>query len=494
MRREMAMLPHDGRRGQILVIFAGGLIVMMLIAAMVIDLGFVFMAKRAAQNAADPGAIAAARFIRPTANTTAMRAVACFYARENGFFLGDPACTNGSDPAGATLTVHFPPSASAGTYAGRPGFVEVVVARPHDSFLAGVVGINKIGVASSAVAAFSGGDSNSNSLIALDTGGCGGNPAGGVSGGAQVSITPTIDPLTGLPYDGGYVHVNSTCGSVPMQNDVCGSGEGSGALKIDGGGSLDAPHVYVTGTCINNSIVPFTSPLSEGAVQIGDPLADLEPPPFGPPGRCGIGGPLTAPTGAAAKGCKFVTAGIIELFPGTYYGGWEIGNSVQLKLAPGIYHIAGGGIKLGAGGTIESVDGVTGAVAPILIFNTDNPSASCPGGPVFSCQQSIDFTATSTLRVRGLDSGPYKGILLWQDGDGSDPTASVTLGGQTTLEIAGTIYAPKAEVTLTGGSAGTGVASVQIIAWQFDIGGGAVLTMPYDPKQLYQFEQKGLVR
>lgn len=481
--------------GQILVIFAGGLTALLLIASLVIDLGFVFMIKRQAQNAADPGAIAAARYIRPTPDTAAMRTAACFFARENGFFPTDTICADGTDPSGARLLVHYPPSAGAGTFAGRSGFVEVVIERPHQSFLAGLIGLDEIGVASSAVAAFSAGDSNSNSLVALDPGGCGGNPAGGVSGGAVVTIQPTIDPATGQPYLGGYVHVNSTCGSSVNQNGICGNGEGSGALKIDGSGSsLTAPHVYVSGTCVKSNNNSFSSPLTEGAVQIGDPLADLAPPPFGPAGRCGVGGALTAPTGNASKGCKFNAAGVVELQPGTYYGGWEIGNNVQLKLAPGIYHIAGGGISLAAGGTIESVDSVTGAVAPVLIFNTDNPSAVCPGGAQHLCQQSIDFTASSTLRVRGIDNGPYKGILLWQDGSGSNPQAPVTLGGQTNLEIGGTIYAPKAEVKLVGGSSGTGIAAVQIIAWRFDIGGSAALLMPYDPKQIYQFDQKGLVR
>jgi len=488
--------------GQVLVMFAGGLVALLAIAALVIDLGFVFMVGRQAQNAADPGAIAAARYIRSgaTPDIAGMNQAACFYARQNGFFAAatdNSGCVPANDGASATLTVNYPPSSSAGSFAGRPGFVEVVIGRPHQSFLAGIVGLGTIPVAKSAVAAFTDGDSNSNSIIALRNTGCGGNPAGSVSGGAQVTITPVYDPLTGLPYDGGYVHVNSTCGTPPSTNvnGVCGTGEGSGGLKIDGGASLSAPHVYVSGTCINNSTVPFTSPLTEGAVQIGDPLADLVPPSPGslPAGQCGVGGPFTAPTGAGAGGCNFNSAGIVELQPGTYYGGWRIGNSVQLKLATGIYIIAGGGITLLAGGSIESVDAVGGGIAPVLIFSTDNPSASCPSGGS-GCQDNLDFTATSTLRVRGIDSGPYKGILIWQDGNGSKPTSWVKIGGQSTLSIAGTIYAPKAQVVLTGGSSGTGIASVQIIAWEFDIGGGAALDMPYDPKELYSFEQKGLVR
>jgi hypothetical protein len=38
-----------------------------------------------------------------------------------------------------------------------------------------------------------------------------------------------------------------------------------------------------------------------------------------------------------------------------------------------------------------------------------------------------------------------------------------------------------------------GTAAVQIISWQWDITGGAILDMPYDPSQLYKLEQKGLV-
>ena len=95
--------------------------------------------------------------------------------------------------------------------------------------------------------------------------------------------------------------------------------------------------------------------------------------------------------------------------------------------------------------------------------------------------------------IRGLDTGPWAGLLVWQDGLGCNPTAPVSLGGQTNLNIAGTIYAPKAPVTLSGGSSGTGVATVQIISWQWTITGGATLSMPYDPRELFHRAQKGLV-
>ena len=43
------------------------------------------------------------------------------------------------------------------------------------------------------------------------------------------------------------------------------------------------------------------------------------------------------------------------------------------------------------------------------------------------------------------------------------------------------------------GVAGANVAAVQVISWQFNIGGNAFLDMPYDPGYLYQLDEKGLV-
>jgi len=57
--------------GQVLVIFAGGLVTLLVIAALVIDLGFTMAIRRSEQNAADAAAIAAARFIRTGAGGTA---------------------------------------------------------------------------------------------------------------------------------------------------------------------------------------------------------------------------------------------------------------------------------------------------------------------------------------------------------------------------------------------------------------------------------------
>ena len=104
------MTPLDKARsaGQIIVVFAAGLIVLLLIGALLVDVGFVWLIHRQEQNAADPGAIAAARYIKaetdPVVRMTKMREAACFYARENGFFRSatdNDGCVPANNAAGS---------------------------------------------------------------------------------------------------------------------------------------------------------------------------------------------------------------------------------------------------------------------------------------------------------------------------------------------------------------------------------------------------------
>jgi hypothetical protein len=466
------------------VVFVGALFLLIAIAALVVDVGFVFMIHRQQQNAADPGAIAAARYIHPSptgaADHAAMQRAACFYARQNGFFplaTTDSGCVAANDPDGTTLTVLYPPSRNAGRFAGSLGAVEVVISRAHRLFFGGLIPIPEMGVTSSAVAAFDTGASNSSSLIALDPSSC-------ASGKIHGTGTIYIHPLPGVT-SGGYVQVNSDCSSGTTDN-VC--SPSSGGLKVDSNASnFTAPMTYVVGSCQATSGT-INGGLDEAAAFVGDPLSELMPPRLAdlPPGRCSSTGPALQPGGS---GCRFSGSGLVALQPGIYYGGWDIRNNVSLELAPGMYVFAGGGVKLNAGGSITAVGGADGTPAAVMFFNTDDPSTG-------RGQADVDFTATSALTLRPIASGPYRNILIWNDGSGSNPAARISLGGQTTLDIAGTIYNPEGLVTLEGGS-GVGsanTAAIQVIAWQWDVGGNSTLDMPYDPDQLYQIPQKGLVR
>lgn len=527
----MTKHPDSSSRGQVILTVAFALIALFAIAALVVDVGFSWMLRRQEQNAADPGAIAAARWLKdpttgqpvdPATVQSQMNADACFYAQQDGFFVGDSGCS--AALTAGNLVVNSPPR--SGPYIGRDGFVQVVITETHPSFFGRIFGLTADTVATGAVAANTAGNSNSSSLVALqDT--CTGGAAGNVSGGGTVNIFPTNGATTG-----GYVHVNSPCGN--STDNVCENGVGNSALQISG--TLVTPYAYVVGSCTYNGSgangleCGNGSPcLTEGALPIGDPLAELPRPNLAnfPDGQCPDGTVLT-PT--STKGCQLPPNGqgantycppdpvtgvnVCTLQPGVYYGGWTVGSNVQLQLAPGMYILAGGGIKLSGSSSIEAVTGGVDSngnpiVAHITIFSTDGPNwqtitAQRQGAITFTAKQAFQAKATdeTTCAIVTPNACPWKGILLWQDGEGSNPTASVKLGGQASTILSGTIYAPKADVQIDGGNSTTGCSdptqlssclAIQVISWTWTISGGAVVDMPYDPAGLYQLDQRGLV-
>ena len=528
-------------RGQILLVVAVSVVVLFGIAALVVDLGFSWMLHRQEQNAADPAALAAARFISDPDPVTGLQTynsgsgwlAACRYARMNGFFsAANTTCATQSD--GTEMEVIWPPKGSVTDYwVGDLGHVQVVISATHESFFGRIFGAGRATVTTGAVAARQRGNHNANSLIALKPNGC---ATAEVHGNGTVSIYP----VPGYSGDGGYVQVNSDCGT-NTSDDACVTSS-QGALKIAGTAELTAPGVNVHGGCTGPSSQPQPpGSLNEAARQIGDPLGGLAFPAWdtGLPGaRCGVGAQATTAAGSEGCGqgagripwkpsadsaCPGLPSGYkcIELDPGIYYGGWSIGSKVRVTLKPGIYVIAGGGITIGATGSLDSLGG-TSAPAPILIYNTDNPlyADACPGAGANKCQGNLDLTAQSNLELAGLLADqpcppvtttggcPYGGMVIWYDGNGSMPPgngsscgnqACVDIEGGGTLLISGTIYAPTAYVDIEGNvqtncqASPSQVAAVQIISWTWNIGGTGDLCMPYDPNKLYKSAAQGLI-
>lgn len=520
-------------RGQILVIVAAGLVVLLGIAALAIDVGFSWMLRRQEQNAADPGAIAAARWLKdpvtgepvdPATVQTQMDADGCFYAQQNGFFTGDLNCQ--AALLADDLQVVSPPI--SGPHSGQPGHVQVIIRDTHPSFFGRIFGSSEATVVTAAVASNTAGNSNSASLVALKPE-CSGGAAGQISGGGTVRIFPA----SGVPAgSGGSVHVNSPCGS--SFDNICTNGVGGSGLHISG--RLETTYASVVGSCTVQGSDPadglhctHTSPcLKEGAVPLGDPLAWLPEPSLDgfPDGQCPNG---TMSTEASTTACELSGNGgtppcpdvggvtVCHLTPGVYYGGWDVKSNVKVTLDPGMYILAGGGIKLSGGSSIEAVNDGTGNPSRVTIFSTDGPG--CPSVGV-QCQGSITFTAQQAFRVRatpgsdptkfsptcanimpGYNLCPWSGILLWQDGTASDPDAAVKLGGQAETVLSGTIYAPQADVLINGGQNTNGCfgppplscLAIQIISWTWKIDGNAQVDMPYNPDELHVPNHRGLV-
>ena len=531
-------------RGQILLIVAFAMAVLLGICALVVDLGFSWMLRRQEQNAADPGAIAAARWLRDPVTGDAvdpalvqpnMDAEGCFYAQENGFFPDDGGCA--SALADDALLVVSPPT--TGPFSGFAGYVQVTITDDHPVFFGRILGQTSATVRTSAVAANNVEGSYTSSLHALDPTGCHAGQiqgTGGPSSGAKVRIVPDIDPDTSLPFTGGYVQVNSSCDGPVTPATLATCGGGDGALKVAGGSSLDAQGVYTYGDCARDGGATITTPdadrVHQGALPVGDPLMQVQGPPFdeGDPGAsCGVGGPvldaLTNNEGCSGGGsgewdwipcADDSSVRCVELDPGIYYGGWTLTtNKYRLLLNPGLYIMAGGGIKQ-TGSAIQAVSGDGDpATAQVLIYNTDNPAYADQCAANYAtytttyperCQAGIDFTAGSSFKAYGIGDFacgidptvcPYRGLLVWHDWRGSCPLLACPIslgGGSAALSIGGTVYAANQLVDLAGSGAVSGdVASIQIISYRWKITGNSQIEMPYDPRDFYQLVQRGLV-
>jgi hypothetical protein len=494
--------------GQMLLIFAGALVLLLGITALVVDLGFVFMLRRQEQNAADPASVAAARYIpNGNAGRPDMWTAACFYASQNGFIPqrtdNSASCVAGQPTDGSSLTVNYPPSTNAGAFAGNPKYVEVVVTQKHDSFFAGVIGRAKIDVTSSAVAAWDDGSGGASSLVSLNPTACSAARLhGGGSGGGVY-----IFPASGVPPNsGGFVQVNSNCGTAWGANDACTDGP-QGALTIAGGTTVTSNTIYIQGGCnVNGGSATISAPTDERATYVGDPLSLLRPP------SPSDFSPQDCPTGAdgtptVPKTCRL--NGTQTLNPGTYYGGWKITSSgTSITLNPGIYILAGGGLTQTGGITVAAASG------RVLIYSTDSPVCGLAGAPPEACQDIIDFRGSTSLNLRGLDRStpcppygaaicPYGGLLFWQDANGSG-NKDIDLEGSGSLYLEGTVYTSKGDVLITGNGLSTGCtpdalgntncAAVQVVSDTWDVGGSGVLAMPYNPNLFYQVPLKGLVK
>src|SRR4026207_1681823 len=79
---------REGERGQVLVLFAGGLLALLVIAALAFDVGMMLVERRDEQGAADAAALAGARYV--LTDQAAAQTAAFDIAAMNGYSNSDP--------------------------------------------------------------------------------------------------------------------------------------------------------------------------------------------------------------------------------------------------------------------------------------------------------------------------------------------------------------------------------------------------------------------
>jgi hypothetical protein len=229
----------------------------------------------------------------------------------------------------------------------------------------------------------------------------------------------TLNPIQAGALSGsGTTSITSGCGVFVNSNNAQ-------AVTLNGGASITTTgtaRTQIVGNCSgcgNISPAPQT-----GAATMTDPFADMDPPTVG---SCTQSSTLSLGSHDSQT-----------ISPGVYCGGWNLGAQSHLTLNSGTYVIkapTGGTWALNMGGqTTLSGSGVT--------IYIQSGGVSMAGGA------SVNLTAPS--------SGTYQGILFFQD---RSDTVSSTLVGGTGQLMNGVLYFPKAQLTYTGGSSTTAMAT-----------------------------------
>ncbi|HEY7936169.1 MAG TPA: pilus assembly protein TadG-related protein [Candidatus Limnocylindrales bacterium] len=468
--------------GQVIVLFALALLVILGVSALVFDLGQSYVDRRKEQDVADAAALAAARYLQscpaPQSTTNCPAAVnaAVALAASQGYIDGQ---------ANVHVAIKIPPGSET-EYAGIADTVEVNISAARPSYFSGIFGVTTHNSGAIAVAQNSSGYTLPYSLLALDPTSCATNKINGTGG---VTL-------------GGTIHVDSNC---PGQ-----------ALLLSGQGVLTAPECDVVGGVqTSGGATDNCASQPSGVTVFGDPLRELSAPPLPgapaavvkiaggsksiPAGCPGSSAPATATNPATCSFSASYSGYVFRLFPGFYPGGLSF-TAGTFYLEPGVYWLGGGGYsQSGSGATVLSVaSGGSTLGGGVLIYLGQDPDptiqaacATSPGGPGCFAGWSMSGTAAN-LELIGIESGPYENMVIFVDR--AFANASVTLNGaSTSFSITGTIYAPTALIKINGNGATS--FSAQIIADDIQANGnGGALNIPYSSGSFFHLKGIGLVQ
>ncbi|MCD6032797.1 MAG: hypothetical protein K0S78_4979 [Thermomicrobiales bacterium] len=388
---------HTGNcKGQTAVLFTLAIIPLLGVVGLVVDVGWMYFRRQAAQTAADAAAAAAAAAAfasagggptcgtggvscysteytcpaNPSTTPTNNIELGCLYAKENGFV------SSGRQKVTFQSGIGAPPTAPSVTIS---YWIVARVSEEIPQLFSAVLGFSKGYVTARATT----------------------GTREGSAGGCVITLHPTAVSMV----LSGTVSLVSGCGVYVNSNNAA-------AITTNGGGSITttgSARTQIVGNC--NGCENINPAPQTGAPTLTDPFADMVAP---TPGSCATG---QQPSLGSHQ--------TLTIDPGTWCNGIDLTAQSELTLNPGTYYIRGG-ITLGAQTALRGT-GVT-------IYLED-------GGVTMAGGATVELTAPT--------GGYYQGILFFQAR--GNATASTLVGGTGQL-MNGVLYFPAAHLTYTGGS------------------------------------------
>jgi len=238
----------------------------------------------------------------------------------------------------------------------------------------------------------------------------------------------------------------SLTGSGNLSAPNCGlivDSSSSNAVSLSGSASITAKSIAIVGgTSTSGSTSLQPTPVT-GIAPVSNPLSYLQAPSYSS-SSC-----LADPhvTSSMTLG-PAVSGGTV------CYNGLTISGSGALTLNPGVY-VINGGFSASGSGTI------TGSGITIYL--------AAPSG-------ALSLTGSGALNLTAPTTGPYSGILFFED---PKDTQQMKIAGSTGSTLTGIFYAPLATLSLTGSSGAT--FNVDLVTYALSISGTGGLNQYMSP-------------
>jgi Flp pilus assembly protein TadG len=416
-------LARPSNRGQVLMLTAMAIVVLVGFVALATDVGLLWNERRQMQTATDAAAVAGATALR---NRAGIASAVNNVASLNGF-------TNGVKSA--SITVNNPPL--TGPYAGNSSYVEVIIAQAEPTYFLRALGHASMNVSTRAVSG------------AMNAAGC----------------IYTLDPTAAKAFSASNgVSIASSCGIMVNSNS-------SDAFDVVGGATIKTTGVGVVGAAVmnNGGAVQNMSGAALTPIQniapVADPLAHINAPTVGP---CTYSGTQNYSSYTATQSPPY--SGKYVINPGVYCGGISVSNGVSIIFNAGTYIIAGGGLTLNNGGGTATGTNVT-------FYLTSGAKAGYSGassayaGVTIANGITVSFSAPTTGGVNSLE-----GILFFQDASIAAGSAASYFAGGANMSLGGALYFPTTQLNYSNG---VSAAYTILVADTIVFTGGATMNNNY---------------
>ena len=380
----------SSKSGQVLVLTAMSLVVLMGIAGLSVDLGEFWTLRRNMQTAADAAAISAAIALRLKQDATAAgRSVSAL----NRF-------TDGVN--GVTVTVNNPPA--SGPSAGNANYVEVIIAQAKPPYFLKALGYSSITVSARAV----GSSTNSPACV--------------------FALDPTASGALSV---GGSSSMALSCGALVDSSSAS-------ALSTNGGGALTATAIGVVGGYSGSGMTPTPK---TGIAPAPDPLSYLTPPSVGGCDHNNFhasgNGTVTLNRGVYCGGIQISGGPAVTFNSGLYIldgGGFQVSGSATLSGTGVTFYNtydsnnSYAGVSLNGSGQVNLSAPTSGAYEGILFYQdptvpSSGAASSITGNSASTFDGAIYFKTTSLTYTGNSSSSGYTLILA----------RTVTVSGNSTI-------------------------------------------------------------